>query len=700
MAFDLLSIPDPDNLAWKLPENLLPPDVATAFTVGLSVFIPMLVAIGSLMMGWHILVGIVQSAYHGQVLGQRYHQIWAPLRVVAGFGFLVSVTASGLASIHVLERLTYMVGANTGDGIANAAVEFVVKDGHSLTPISAGGRQLAWNFVTSEVCTAVHHQTVERTAGYTGEKATSRLPPASGEPVIQPAKKSWLPFGKDTPARITGRAWDYGQACGTLSLTMPTTDELGSFGEDRRQAVEEMLSAIRKMAPAKPMLEKIFATQTARHVSPTDPSADLSHARDWQVQGVMVVDLVQRVNALGDAFDATVSKSAADNAAKENSEIRERLVEGIHKHGWVLLGSYYRMLSHISEKSTSYAAERAVYREPNPSAWGKVYGEDIKVAMDMINTVNRAESNRLVVSGDDLAAVSEDATLLADMLNSVSHPVLEYMTGYDGWRNDPVGDLINIGNRLSVGGQTAFTLGLAATGAANFWSSTAGKIVDFVMVPGWWAIGLAVVAGSVLSYVLPLMPYIFMIFSLGALAMDLIVFAIAGLLWSFVHIRMDGEEFADQAQAFGYHALFSLLLRQPITVLGFLAAHAISVVLLNIFLMTWNFAFVGSQGNSTVGFFGILVGFGMMIFIQWHILLRLFGLILELPSRVGAFFGAAVQGWGDTEHGNTVIAGSVGGIQNHTRPGAPRTSGKGKDGNADTGGKGKPPVGGVTERKQ
>jgi len=698
-SIDLLTTPDADNLAWKIMENLLPVDTATGFTVGLSVFIPTLVFIASLLMGWHVLTGIVNSAYSGRVLGEKWHQIWAPLRVVAGFGFLVSVTASGLAGVHLLERLIYMMGVNSADAIAVASVEHVVKDGHSLTPISAGGRQLAWQIVTGEVCTRIHHQAVERTAAYTGEKASSRLPPAAGEAVVRPAKKSWIPFGAETPAAVTGFAWDYGQACGSLTISAPTTEEFGSFGEDRRKAAQTLIEQVRAFNPAQPLADAFRKSGTSRiHGDPATSStgSDLSHIRELQAQGVLVAGLVQRVNAIGDAYDAAVSGSAAAVSANEDRETREKLVEGVRTHGWTLIGSYYRMMSRIAEKSASYASERAVYREPNPEAWGG-YRNEIAVAMDLIRSQNKAETNRLVVSGDDLAAVDSDATVLANVLNSISHPILDYMTAYDGWRSDPVGDLIAIGNRLSVGGQTAFTVALAATAGANFWSSTAGAVVAFVMVPGWWAIGLAIVAGSVLSYVLPMMPYIFMIFALGALAMDIIAFAIAALLWAFVHVRMDGQEFVDQVQSIGYKALFSLMLRQPITVLGFLAAHATSVVLLNVFLMTWNFAFKGSQGGAAIGVIGLVVGFGMMIFIQWHILLRLFGLILELPARVSAMFGAAIQGWGDTEHGNTVIAASAGGISAHVRPNVPQIPGqKGPKDQGDSGGKGKPNVGGVT----
>lgn len=669
-AADLMRTPDPDNLAWKLVENLLPVDTATGFTVGLAHFAPPLILIASLFLGWHIIAGIVASAYTGKVLGERWHQIWAPLRVVAGFGFLLPVTASGLATVHLLERLMFQVGTNVADTVAIASASHVIKEGNFLTPISAGGRELAWQIVGSEVCTATYRNAVARTVEYSGETAPTQQPPVEGRLAIKPAKDSWVPGGS-APAKIEGFVWDYGEACGSFRFSMPTIDEFGTFGEDRKAAIEALITEVREIDVPKGIVRtfKVQPSWTHDDLEQVDWNAYIDR---WKVAGMLVPDLVGKMNVAGDKFDAAVSAAAAKAGSEQNGEAHQKLMDGLEEHGWVLLSSYHRILSSINEVAAAYASERAAYIEPNPEAWG-TYKNEVTVAVELIKSQVRVESNRLAVDGDDLATVGEKGSLFAKVINSISKPVLDYFTNYDGWRQDPVGDLIAVGNRLSVGGQTGFAVALAATTASNFWSSTAGKVVDFMMVPGWWAIGIAVVAGSLLSYVLPLMPYIFTIFALGALAMDLIVFAIAGTLWAFMHIRMDGGEFADQAQSFGYHALFSLLLRQPITVLGLLAAQSISVVLLNIFLMTWNFAFQASQGDTAIGFLGILISVGMMLFIQWHILLRLYGLILELPTRVGAYFGSTVQGWGDTEHGNTVIASSSAQISANT-PSAPRTS--------------------------
>lgn len=73
-----------------------------------------LLTVGALMLGWHTIAGTVASAYEGEVLGQRWHTIWAPLRVTTGIGSLAPV-ANGYcaAQILVIQLVVW------GGGIAN-----------------------------------------------------------------------------------------------------------------------------------------------------------------------------------------------------------------------------------------------------------------------------------------------------------------------------------------------------------------------------------------------------------------------------------------------------------------------------------------------------------------------------------------------------------------------------------------------------
>jgi conjugal transfer/type IV secretion protein DotA/TraY len=73
-----------------------------------------LLTVGSMMLGWHTIAGTVASAYEGQVMGQRWHTIWAPVRVTAGIGSLAPISKGFCAAqILVIQLIVW------GGGIAN-----------------------------------------------------------------------------------------------------------------------------------------------------------------------------------------------------------------------------------------------------------------------------------------------------------------------------------------------------------------------------------------------------------------------------------------------------------------------------------------------------------------------------------------------------------------------------------------------------
>lgn len=676
---DLLRTPGDADIVWRIMESLIPSGQATGFSVALGIFSATMILFASVFCMFLVVFGIVSSAYSGKVLGDKYHQIWAPLRICFGFGMMVPL-AYGFSSVHYLMKdVAFKAGVNMGNTTAVAAVRYIAEEGHPLAPVAIAGRTLARQVVISEICHAVYHVAHYRSMASHNLPPLHPAPEPWGSVVVKPGQKSWLPWGEGTPSTITGYSWDYGQACGAFTLSAPSTEEFGSFSHDRREAVAELIKEIRQIGAHTMLADHFRKSGTAMRHDPTRPPITLEHMDNYVVGGVMAEDLLIRLNEAGDKFDIAIAASAAENGKKEDKEARKAIVHGIKEHGWYILGSYYRTLSRLSEKSSTYAAERPVRIEPNPDAWG-AYHNEIAVALDLINGQLRTEAHRLVVSGSDLADIGTDASLLARLINGISGPVLGYMTAYDGWRIDPVGDLINIGNRLLIGSQTGFAVGLAASGVAASTSTiahTAMKVFDFAMVPGWWLIGVSYIAGAVLTYILPMMPLIFLTFSLVVLAMEIVAFSVSGPLWMLRHVTLSGDDFMSQESTPGYQVLFSLTLRQPITVLGFLGASAVSVAVFNAFLMVWHMGFVGNQGSSSIGLTGVLIGFAMMIYVQWHIQLRLYGLILELPTRVAAIMGAHIQGWGDQGHGDTVIAGSAGGMSSHGRLGKPQGSPKG-----------------------
>ena len=84
----LNSVPSTD-IAQGLINSLLSTDSQSALMTALSTFSTNMLAIASMMLAWHTLVGIVATAKEGRLLGSKWHVIWAPIRVSLGIALLV-----------------------------------------------------------------------------------------------------------------------------------------------------------------------------------------------------------------------------------------------------------------------------------------------------------------------------------------------------------------------------------------------------------------------------------------------------------------------------------------------------------------------------------------------------------------------------------------------------------------------------------
>lgn len=124
-AFSITDTLDENDLFYQLLQFIAPIGPVETSTLGESpwsgplgaafrAFNTTLLTVGSMMLGWHTIAGTVASAYEGQVMGQRWHTIWAPVRVTAGIGSLAPV-ASGFCAAQVLVMQLIVWGG----GIAN-----------------------------------------------------------------------------------------------------------------------------------------------------------------------------------------------------------------------------------------------------------------------------------------------------------------------------------------------------------------------------------------------------------------------------------------------------------------------------------------------------------------------------------------------------------------------------------------------------
>ncbi len=156
---DLLAEPLSTDIAWQIVNAVLPSEATTMWGRVLQVFTSVLFFLGGLFVAYQTVVGIVATAHTGQVLGNRWHQIWVPLRIVVGLGLLAPLPSTGFSSAHyILRDVVARAGINLANAMSSTGIKTVVEDGTTIVPVSVDGSTVAMTILQHEICAAVYNR--------------------------------------------------------------------------------------------------------------------------------------------------------------------------------------------------------------------------------------------------------------------------------------------------------------------------------------------------------------------------------------------------------------------------------------------------------------------------------------------------------------------------------------------------------------
>jgi conjugal transfer/type IV secretion protein DotA/TraY len=657
---DLLAKPSCDDIAWGWILTLFGTDgtcaqlvnaanVNTPYANAFAVLTAALAFFGGLFMAYHTVAGIVSTAHSGKVLGERWHQIWAPLRIVLGFGLLIPV-GDGFSSIHyILRDVVGVAAVQLANGVVFTYANTAYKDvtAGSVSKVSTlAGRDYAQKFFEKEVCTGIVGAMSSGFFTWYSYSAES------------PKEPGW--FKLTESALKQGQVWDYG-SCGKLVLEyyVPgandgifSTDgakaKIELFNEKRADATEALRQTIRD---AKFMDYPALGTFIDNNSDSIESSAD-SIIKKLREEGTIAPGVQAKLDAAAKKWDDDVSAAASDVFSELTANSRTGLVSQITKHGFMIAGAFERSLATVSGTVSGLANAQMTSTTP-------VLDEDAlkKIAFaQSVITSSKVVDNTGTASG----AVDSNTDSVSGVLQSIMPSNLGNM--FSGKATaDPVGDMIMFGNNLMtaasyslmvVWGLKAAAAGVGGSVAGWFGAGAVSSMMD--SLANWisWIIMIMIIVGLMHSFVLPMLPMI-MVFTMGV--SWLVMFlegSIAGVLWAFIFIRMDGQEFFDQKQSPGVGLLFNLLLRPALGMLAFCGMLLLLPALLNTLNQVWAQAFSLQSGNhgyaSLVWLWQWVASMVMFCWMQWTLTLRITSLIPTIADRVGHWMGvSSTSGYGD-----------------------------------------------------
>ncbi|WP_279483538.1 DotA/TraY family protein [Aureimonas sp. SK2] len=606
-------------------------------------------AIGLLLLVYNIIVGVTETAHDGSVLGQRHSSLWSPIRMIVAAACLIPLPTGYNGAQHAI---AYVVNAGTATGsfFWDETVDAIVQDRLPVaTPdyasLDAQFLQAVWRM---ELCTASYNQEVAKGGD---------LPPMTG---------SWSGQTPDTyqysiPDRIA--------ACGKISLPeAPAGFERvvtasGSSYETWHSGMKDAIDAT--LDDFTPVAKAVAAAASKRETlpAPRNLGRDL---RAWRARHRAVT------NALVTTIEEQAQRSTEESLVKTDQQVSNtQLAANMKNGGWTQAGFYYAIVSRFSAdasaimqmmpiaspgdaignaSNTNGSTFQAVRSQMSTWWWGDRDGDTREFLAEVLNTYNIAVNwwNESVARSN-IQAFTNERQAYADTAGELSawmpspngfFDAFRFLDPARGFNQDPLLTLMTVGRVLAVAAVAAIGA-LAITAMVPF---LGGGTVFVGTVLGWILSGTAFI-GMFISFILPLVPTLIWVISIGAFLLLVVEAIFAGPLWAIAHLSMDrnGGMVGPNARK-GYVLLLALFLTPVLMLFGFLAGMAIFRVMGTLINGGFYYAMTAAQSLTTDSYFSVISWFGifaaliMMTFLYLILLERSFSLAAELPSRVLRWF--------------------------------------------------------------
>ncbi len=115
----------------------------------------------------------------------------------------------------------------------------------------------------------------------------------------------------------------------------------------------------------------------------------------------------------------------------------------------------------------------------------------------------------------------------------------------------------------------------------------AGPVANFLSSMAMTVAFLALVAGFILYYVLPFLPFLYFFFAFGTWVKSIFEAMVGVPLWALAHLRLDGEGLPGDSASGGYFLIFEIFIRPILTVFGLVAAVLILTAQVRVLNVIW-----------------------------------------------------------------------------------------------------------------
>lgn len=681
---------------------------ATASLLGtlFSVFNSGVLVVGSLIVSYVAVVGVLNTANDGESMGRNWSSLWTPIRIVAGGASLVP-TASGFSFIQLFALMLSLWAV----GLANATYEKgvalgildpsgIVGNTEKAPGAHSGLREFARQYVAASYCARTANATFSGPVTGTPQVQAN----STADSIINQGGRHEYIFEIRDRNRTTNLAGG-APICGTVKVAEYHPQAADDATAQAMEQVRAQVSEVKKRATVQMMHELDQWVNTW---------PDRISAATWDTVNSA------RFNEIVGQYEQQIASDLAGLASGSGSAVNvgmNAFVNSLTADGWASAGGWFQRVGLVRTQLST------IFSEPPGSVGAPVltglpgdaasaeFISSVSLAADITRKSETHNDYRTAkiepedvassIPSDPRAAVNL-GQLKADMdaktsswINNAMHGAVDIAIAGDGSDGTSsfcgtAGDIGGSLNRMKCLGDY-FTATLTAARAMDVALKTsvaalrvaAGIIgsanvlgnsfeADKIVTPIWdWVMAVPVpILAKMIGYLevlafyfgvfLPALPYtLFMIVVCGWI-LAVLQTMLAAPLWAVMHMTPDRTFIGSQRQ--GYLLLMSLFTRPVLAVVGLFAGVLVSDPLINYVAKAFfdmRGAIVSSTG--TVGavaefssFFWWLIVFGFTLL---PILYMCFGLPQVLPDKVLQWIGGGVADLGETSALNEMRGG-------------------------------------------
>lgn len=667
------------------------------------VFNSVIMGVACALMTYQTIMGTLVTAHEGKVLGDKWNTAFAPGRIALGVGSLAPIKGYCLAQFLAISVI--FAGYALADEIWSVEVDRIVS-GTPLTLTSPDQTMgtIYTDMLRAQVCA---NYIVDRNADLQNswnpfDWATSN--PANANPTLQKMGNGsyvldWGPIcgsiifpavvdptianqsGGD-PAQYTyvnQSSTSFGLSSSINAVTGVTATNYSKaysqFETDRKQAIQTLYNSVCQTTSGSSgntsggsagCGSNSWPAKLAKMYEPSTTVGDISGLSSY----------LQGLPSAEQTYDSSMLKSIQGMANAQSENSLQEFKKVSQSLGWASAGALNNSLVQMSSNMmTIYQKIKPDYTGVKLQNLTKSQQDEFKELLKGIDEKITIEDANAFINGKSSSSANAGGDQGTDVIARVFNAPLSAFEAnvnnifkFDG--GNPMASMqiqgqsfIHLGTSILV---TYYALiGVLSTGAH------AGTVMgtETVVSPLYALRDMLSAAGSMIlasagpliglgiieSYIIPMIPYIIWVFAILECAIFAVCFVIAAPLAAFMHIRLDGNDFIDQAQKPFYKFLFDGAIRPSLLIFGLIAFSKVFAVMSWYIDQTFSMAMMSATNSTGWGIFGLVADVALLVYMHYRMAFSCMELINRVPSMVAHICGIQSVMQDNTHHANAMV---------------------------------------------